>query len=73
MPRGLAYGKEGNKQSMCSRAGSFVGIVVLLSDRNAEKRDDENDDDNRYDTPNLRGTRGKVETLLLSTSPASFV
>ena len=30
IPRGLVYGKDGNKQRRCSRAGSFVDIVARL-------------------------------------------
>ena len=53
--------KETNR--VCVKRWIVRGHRCSSLDRNAEKRDDENDDDNRYDTPNLRGTRGKVEIV----------
>lgn len=52
--RGLAYGKDEHKQR---RSNQLKSVIDFILGRHNDRKED--DDDDRYATPNIRGSRGK--------------
>lgn len=55
--RGVAYGNDRDKQRECRYTSKNVRTVGV-ADRNGGRRNYQDDDDDRYATPNIRGGRG---------------
>jgi hypothetical protein len=63
--RGLAYGKEGHKQCMLIFIRIILIFIFIIDRYNDNKNDGGGDDDDRYATPNIRGSRGNIRVFVL--------